>query len=389
MNHSGHMAILPARMLDDAAIREDHTLLLVYACLSTYADFEGICQPRLNTLSQRTGRSQDTIRRAITKLRELGYLQKTERFDPNTGAQLTNIYKLIYDREIPDYRKAYSHPPLHGCQSPPSTGATPPPSTGATPRYVLKTTHTQQSACALVDYVFSDEVRAYAKGLGFSADRIDPELQAIRDLWATQPDKAPKEGSTAAFIEASARRLLNHQAQRLKLKPVDSSKGLAGGEGGKNQNNASNPPQKSIADGCEAWAQVWQKTRDILRGEFEPATYSAIFKKLRLLSVTGNRIEVETPNLDLVRGYTAQLNRAWCAAAGIDAAEIALTGLGKATPPLNATTERKNYDHNSNDAFGYENAQRGRQTNKIRHSAIEVSQLVAGAASRLRQPRSH
>jgi DNA-binding transcriptional ArsR family regulator len=78
----------------------DTTALAVYAALATYADGDGACWPAQKTLAELIGVSEGTIRRAISRLEEVGLIEVDARL--YRGRKVGNAYVLV----IPDGSRA-------------------------------------------------------------------------------------------------------------------------------------------------------------------------------------------------------------------------------------------------------------------------------------------
>ncbi len=91
---SGRFAIIPAWALDDNL---SPTTLMVLLTLSTYADDNGWCFPKVKTLAGRMECSDRTIQRSLTDLEKRGYLERHEQ-ELEDGRQTSNLYRIVYDR---------------------------------------------------------------------------------------------------------------------------------------------------------------------------------------------------------------------------------------------------------------------------------------------------
>lgn len=70
---------------------------LVLLALADHANDEGDCWPGVKTISLKTGFSESTVRRLISRLVDEGYLSVSPYFDPDSGRQVSNFYSLNFD----------------------------------------------------------------------------------------------------------------------------------------------------------------------------------------------------------------------------------------------------------------------------------------------------
>lgn len=71
----------------------------VYLILRTYADKSNRCYPSLKTISNASGLSVSTVKRAIADLEKTGFIKTENRFR-SSGAKTSNLYKLRYGDKV-------------------------------------------------------------------------------------------------------------------------------------------------------------------------------------------------------------------------------------------------------------------------------------------------
>jgi hypothetical protein len=96
---SPRYSIIPGDALDDPKVTDLH--LRVLALLGRHSDNNGWLQINQRTLAEKTGRSRETINRAISDLVDLGYVRKEARFSEKDGRQMISSYQIIMDRSTP------------------------------------------------------------------------------------------------------------------------------------------------------------------------------------------------------------------------------------------------------------------------------------------------
>ncbi len=97
----GQFAITPARALDDTRFdgRENHLRALMV--LGTYADRDGWCYPKLRTVADRLSIAKSTMSMVMSDLSKWGYLLIVHQVNDETGAQMQNKYRILFDGELP------------------------------------------------------------------------------------------------------------------------------------------------------------------------------------------------------------------------------------------------------------------------------------------------
>ena len=70
---SGRFAITPARAVEDKRLGD--AAYRVLACLGTYADKDGWCWPKTETVAERLGITRQAVQRSRRQLAQLGYLE--------------------------------------------------------------------------------------------------------------------------------------------------------------------------------------------------------------------------------------------------------------------------------------------------------------------------
>jgi len=68
----------------------------IFLMLCNYADDEGRCFPKIDTISKKCATSPRTVNRAIASLMESGHLEKENRF--NNGMQTSNLYTVRFPK---------------------------------------------------------------------------------------------------------------------------------------------------------------------------------------------------------------------------------------------------------------------------------------------------
>jgi DnaD/phage-associated family protein len=113
---NARFSILQARAVKDKRITDSQFRTL--AALGMYADENGWCFPSLATLGSDLSKSKQSVGRDTIALRKLGYLQVTARYNKQTGARRSSLYRLRFDL-----------PPVNMDDSTPSTSEVDTPST--------------------------------------------------------------------------------------------------------------------------------------------------------------------------------------------------------------------------------------------------------------------
>lgn len=98
--YSGRLSIFQACAIDDK--RMGAAAFRVLACLGTYSDERGWCRPKQSTIGKRLGISRQAVQKQIRTLVELGYLEVHHRFDKDTHAQRSSMYRLVLDYQLED-----------------------------------------------------------------------------------------------------------------------------------------------------------------------------------------------------------------------------------------------------------------------------------------------
>jgi GntR family transcriptional regulator len=88
---SGRFAVVPARVLDDRAIRP--AALRVLLALATHSNRDGWCWPSIPTIARRLGVLRQAVSRAIGELVHLGYLTVQPQTRAN-GSRSSNLYRI-------------------------------------------------------------------------------------------------------------------------------------------------------------------------------------------------------------------------------------------------------------------------------------------------------
>ena len=95
MAFSGRFGMLPAALTRCEAIGLDE--IGVLAVMSTYADREGHCRVSQSTVARILKRSRPWVIKTLNSLEELRLVERTQVFDPRTGARRACAYRLRFD----------------------------------------------------------------------------------------------------------------------------------------------------------------------------------------------------------------------------------------------------------------------------------------------------
>ena len=91
---NARFCIIPARALGDTRLtRAD---FMVLNALGLYGDTSGWCFPSVDTIAHKANVEQVSVRRAIAKLKECGYVEVRPRFRED-GSQTSNEYRILFD----------------------------------------------------------------------------------------------------------------------------------------------------------------------------------------------------------------------------------------------------------------------------------------------------
>lgn len=94
---SGGYVVIPARALDDNRLGK--AAIIVLCGLSTYADRDRVCWPRVATLAQRLGVEVRSVQRQLAALERFGYIEKQCRYRTD-GGQAANRYRVKFDADL-------------------------------------------------------------------------------------------------------------------------------------------------------------------------------------------------------------------------------------------------------------------------------------------------
>jgi hypothetical protein len=92
---NARFSILQARAVKDKRVSDAQFRTL--AALGMYANEAGWCFPSLTTLGNDLSKSKQAVGRDTIALRKLGYLEVTPRYDRDTGARRSSLYRLKFD----------------------------------------------------------------------------------------------------------------------------------------------------------------------------------------------------------------------------------------------------------------------------------------------------
>lgn len=70
--------------------------LSILMCLARFANTELVCWPAVTTLAKRTGMSRRQALKQINLLKELGLIEITRQYNPETREYSSNLYKLLF-----------------------------------------------------------------------------------------------------------------------------------------------------------------------------------------------------------------------------------------------------------------------------------------------------
>lgn len=103
---SGRLSMIPSDALDD--VRMSPAALRVLMAIGSYADVKtGICYPRQQTIAARLGIARQAVSRQLAALVRLGYIELVEHRRGTNGQQLSSVYRVVLDFDLPSaYRRA-------------------------------------------------------------------------------------------------------------------------------------------------------------------------------------------------------------------------------------------------------------------------------------------
>ena len=87
------VAILHACFFEHPEIDAD--CIAVLACLALHADKDGICWPSQGLLARLLNRSRPWVCGIISRLVEIGVIEKSDRFRDDNGGRRTSLYRLV------------------------------------------------------------------------------------------------------------------------------------------------------------------------------------------------------------------------------------------------------------------------------------------------------
>lgn len=70
--------------------------LAILMALARFANAELVCWPAMTTLAKRTGMSRRQALKQINLLKELGLIEITPQYNPETKEHSSNLYKLLF-----------------------------------------------------------------------------------------------------------------------------------------------------------------------------------------------------------------------------------------------------------------------------------------------------
>lgn len=158
----------------------------VFGALDRHAGTAGSCYPSLSRLSQLLGCSQDTVRRALADLAEVGAVTVIPTYVEATGEDGEPTGKM---RQTANTYELHGAPPSEVAAPPPSTSATPPPSADAGPRRRARKNESQK------------EPRGDQRLVGVSDDALASATSETFDAtWALYPRKLNRKGAQKAWV---------------------------------------------------------------------------------------------------------------------------------------------------------------------------------------------
>lgn len=89
-----HLTVFPTFAWGDRNLLESDLRVLGVIC-ARYNRKTGQCNPSRADIAEHSGYSERTVAEAIVRLKENGYLVWAERWNPATGARLSNEYELL------------------------------------------------------------------------------------------------------------------------------------------------------------------------------------------------------------------------------------------------------------------------------------------------------
>lgn len=125
---SGRFGIVPATAVTDPQLGA--VTFRVLAVLSTFADREGWCWPKQQSIGDRMGgMSRQAVARHLRDLEGLGYIESSHRYRED-GGETSKLYRLLYDfhtAPVDESTAVSEAPPAHHESAPPVTRTVTPP----------------------------------------------------------------------------------------------------------------------------------------------------------------------------------------------------------------------------------------------------------------------
>ena len=81
-------------------LRSTEKYLLIYLA-DRYNEQQGFAWPSISRMSKDTKISKSSIKRALKRLEELGYIRRQRRFKPEDGSQFTSAIHLPHNSSLP------------------------------------------------------------------------------------------------------------------------------------------------------------------------------------------------------------------------------------------------------------------------------------------------
>lgn len=163
---SEQFAIIPAVVLKDAQLSDKQLRLL--CVLSTYANREGWCYPKQNTLAKDCQCSDRQIRRDIQRLIDLGYVTVHPQYN-STHLRVRNLYRIRYDMPIGHVRPI-DRTPVSGLDRTPLSGLDRTPVSGHITESILTESILTKKDVEKIDkkdsYVSAERIAEIRRNLG-------------------------------------------------------------------------------------------------------------------------------------------------------------------------------------------------------------------------------
>ncbi len=268
--------------------------------LADYADARGAsCFPTVESIAEDTAQGYRTVLRHLDELEAMSLIECfRERRDDGTLGRYSYALKIL------PHAKLATGATCQKLQKPHAKLA--PLSNDEPPCYPPLHTHTEARVRA-VDVL--ENVKGFALDLGFSESEILPELESIDTLWDAQGTSVVRSADQTA---AQVRRLLRHQAQRLRKRPKPIASGDAIGN-----TAADEAPKPSFAETVRdqdraTWLSVC--------AGFPKGVYRAWIAPCTLTEVQPDQITIAAPSAfhrdHMTTHHELEIQKLWAAQTG-------------------------------------------------------------------------